>query len=85
MFSVYDIKNREYYRKGSEFYFVDVAQQMVLPYVDVVEKDVELTKELIEKYSIGIEKLNDKPFEGVVVNHSTGTFKIINKSYDSKK
>ena len=85
MFSVYDIKNGEYYRKGGEFYFVDVAQQMELPYVDIVEKDVQLTKELIEKYSVGIEKLNDKPFEGVVVNHRKGTFKIINKSYDSKK
>lgn len=85
MFSVYDIIGREYFRKGDEFYFKNVADALDLPHVDIVESDVELTKELIEKYSIGIETLNGEPFEGVVVNHAKGTFKIINKYYDSKK
>lgn len=85
MFSVYDMGERKYFRKGSEHYFKDVAQKMDLPYVDIIEEDVELTKELLEKYSVGIDKLNGKPFEGVVINHSKGSFKVINKSYDSKK
>ena len=51
----------------------------------VIEMDVVLTPELVNHYSSGIEKLNGNLFEGVVVKHSNGTFKIINKHYDSKK
>ena len=85
MFSVWDIKDRKYYRKGEDLYFPNVAFSMGLPMVDIVESGVILTPDLIQKYSKGIDKIDDKPFEGVVVNHSSGTFKIINKTYDSKK
>lgn len=85
MFSVYLINERRYARKGDPHYFLNIAGQLGLPTVDLIEKDVILTKELIEKYSTGITELNGNPFEGVVVQHAGGSFKIINKYYDSKK
>lgn len=85
MFSVYKIKEREYARKGDKFYFLNVAAELGLPTVDVIEENVVLTHELIAKYSSGIKELNGKPFEGIVVQHAKGSFKIINKYYDSKK
>lgn len=85
MFSVWDMNDRTYYRKGSQHYFKTVAEALHLPMVTILEEDVELTRELISKYSVGVEKVNDQPFEGVVINYSTNTFKVINKAYDSKK
>lgn len=85
MFSVFKIEEHEYARKGDKFYFVNVAKELNLPTVDLIEENVILTKELIAKYSTGITELNGKPFEGIVVQHSKGSFKIINKFYDSKK
>lgn len=85
MFSVYDMKNLVYFRKGEDHYFRNVAARMDLPAVEIVEEDVDLTMELVSKYSIGVEEINGKPFEGVVINHPNGTFKVINKAYDSKK
>lgn len=85
MFSVYLINERKYARKGHEYYFVNVAKKLNLPMVDLIEENVVLTKELVEKYSTGINQLNGKPFEGIVVQHANGSFKIINKYYDSKK
>lgn len=85
MFSVYDIRDRKYYRKGEQHYFKNVAQELDIPHVEILEEDVLLTDGLITYYSIIIDKINGKPFEGVVINHPNGTFKIINKDYDSKK
>lgn len=85
MFSVYNITERKYENKGSKYYYINLAKELNLPTVDMVEENVILTKEIIEKYSIGINRINDKPFEGIVVKHSNGSFKIINKDYDSKK
>ena len=85
MFSVYNITEHRYERKGDRFYFTNVAAQLGLPVVPGVELDVILTQELIDKYSTGINKLNGQPFEGVVMQHSNGSFKVINKDYDSKK
>lgn len=107
MFSVYLIDERRYARKGEEFYFPSVAQELGLPAVPIIESDVVLTPELIKSYSQELEKINGLAFEGVVVNHGAyekelmaetpdgpvayikkfpaGSFKIINKNYDSKK
>jgi hypothetical protein len=100
--------------KQDTFYFLNVAKDLDLPTVDVIESNVPLTMELIQKYSTGITTLNGKPFEGVVINHGVydlaqgarsytnaageeiqvepfvktfmaGSFKVINKNYDSKK
>lgn len=53
---------------------------MGLLHVPVLDRAI-LTKELIEKY----ENDPELGFEGVVISHSKGSFKVINKAYDSKK
>jgi len=85
IFSVYNITNACYENKDSDLYFENVAAELQIPTVPIVERDVVLTQELIDKYAKELKKLNGKMFEGVVVKHSSGTFKIINKNYDSKK
>ncbi|KXS22569.1 hypothetical protein M427DRAFT_130222 [Gonapodya prolifera JEL478] len=85
LFGVYLIDEKRYAHKGDPFYFVEVARELGLPAVPIVEKDVLLTREHIKLYDEGLDKINGKPFEGVVVKHAKGSFKIINKSYDSKK
>lgn len=85
-FSVYDILNLETLRierKGSKYYFLNVIDEDNR--VELVERDVELTPELIKKY----EQMGEGPlghyFEGVVIKHSRGSFKVINLKYDSLK
>lgn len=85
MFSVYLLDEKQYAEKGHKYYFVDVAKELGLPIAPLIEENVVLTPELVQKYSIGIDKINGLSFEGVVVKHSNGSFKIINKYYDSKK
>lgn len=85
MFSVWLIAERRYATKGHPLYFTDIAEQLNLPTVPMIERNVPLTKELLFKYSEGVENLNGKPFEGVVIQHSKGSFKVINKFYDAKK
>jgi len=85
-FSIYNLDERRYEHKGSPHYFVNVCDKLGLERVPILEKDVVLTKELIEEYSKGIKKLpNGNHFEGVVVQHANGSFKIINKYYDANK
>lgn len=85
MFSVYNITERRYENKGSKHYFVNVAEELGLPYVPILQKDVKLDKELLENYSTLIENISGNYFEGVVIKHSNGSFKVISKLYDSKK
>lgn len=85
MFSTYLMDERRYAEKGDRFYFKNVAAEMDLPIADMIEEDVMLTPELVEKYSTGISQLNGQGFEGVVVKTKDTSFKIINKHYDSKK
>lgn len=95
LFSVYDIDKREYCNKGSLHYFVNVAHELGLETVPIIEEDVVLTEELIQKYSKDIKTIpgdllgkgfkQEVNFEGVVVKHPEMTFKVINKYYDSKK
>lgn len=74
IFSVWLIDERRYARKGDPFYFPAVAKILDIPTVPIIESDVVLTQELIDKYSIGLKKINNKPFEGVVINH--GAYEI---------
>lgn len=85
MFSVWLIDEKRYARKGEQYYFLNIAEEIGLPTVPVLEKDVVLTPELIKKYCEDMTELNGKPFEGVVIQYSGGSFKVINKYYDSKK
>lgn len=79
------VRENRYARKGDPFYFVNVARDLGLPTVDIVESDVELTPDLYRKYAIDLKKINGQVFEGVVIQHENKSCKIINKSYDSKK
>src|SRR5690606_23881543 len=85
IFSVYLIDERKYARKGHQHYFLNVCKELELPAVPVLETTI-LTEDLIEKYSKQINKLQSGDyFEGVVIQHSVGSFKVINKYYDSEK
>lgn len=83
-YSAWLIDERRYARKGDPYYIFDIAPQMGLPTVPIIEKDVTLTPELVAKYAEGISELNGQPFEGVVINWAGGSFKVINRHYDSK-
>lgn len=69
LFSVYNIKEHKYARKGDAFYFPIVANTLMLPHVPILEENVVLTQTLIDKYSTGLKKIDGKAFEGVVINH----------------
>ncbi len=84
-YSTWLIDERRYARKGDPYYIFDIAPQMGLPTVPLLEKDVPLTRELIAKYAEGLTEVNGQPFEGVVINHSRGSFKVINLDFDSKQ
>lgn len=84
-FSVYNITEHRYERKGSPLYFRNICAELDLPTVRILESDVVLTRELLLKYDEGIENIDGTPFEGAVINHSEGSFKVINKFYDSNK
>lgn len=85
MFSVYLFKERKYAHKGHKYYFKNVASDLGLPIAPMIEENVILTHDLLKKYSTDLSKLNNQSFEGVVIKHSNGSFKVLNKSYDSKK
>jgi len=84
-FSVYIIDEKKYARKGHPLYFTKLCAELNLPTVPILESDVSLNQELINKYDHEITEINGKPFEGVVINHSKDSFKVINLNYDSKK
>ena len=84
-FSTRLIDEKQYARQGHPLYIFDLAPKLGLPTVPVIEKDVVLTMDLIKKYEEGINEIDGKPFEGVVINWKGGSFKVINKWYDSKK
>jgi RNA ligase (TIGR02306 family) len=69
IFSVYNIKTRKYERRDDKYYFIPLCEALGLPTVPILERDVVLTQELIDKYSVGLKKIDGKPFEGVVINH----------------
>lgn len=85
LFSVYLINEHRYAHKGDRYYFKNVALDLGIPHIDIIEEDVELTSELIQKYSKELNKLNGNNFEGVVIKGEKFSFKVINKHYDSKK
>ena len=80
-FSVFDFDTMSYVNPGSEVYYYTLCEHLELPSVEILEKGVQLTKELLEKY-------RDNPklgFEGVVINAPNCSFKVINLHYDSQK
>jgi len=92
IFSVYLIDEHRHTSKGEQFYFRNVAEDLNLPTVPILEDSVTLTPELIQKYDENLKEVNGKPFEGVVIsvdhrsqNGHVRSFKVINKHYDSNK
>jgi RNA ligase (TIGR02306 family) len=86
-FSVWNHDTLTYEGPNDPHYYERVAAPTVggIPVVPMVERQVVLTPELIEKYARGIDKIDGKRFEGVVIKHSLGSFKVINLSYDERK
>lgn len=83
-FSVYNFDTFQYENTADEHNYQNVCGAMWLPMVPTVFSG-RLTPELIKHYAEDISEIDGKPFEGVVIKHSTGSFKIINLSYDSGK
>lgn len=83
-FDVFDIDNHHRAFKGSPHYFINVAKELGIPTVPIIQTAV-LTPELIKYYAEDISTIDGKPFEGVVVKHSRGSFKCMNLHYDEKK
>lgn len=80
MFSVWDIEKLRYIKIDEKHNFIDVANSCGFKHVPVLEQNVILTPELVDKY-----RNNDIGFEGVVIHCNGSTFKVINLSYDSRK
>ena len=85
MFGVWIIDERRYARCGDPLYFATVAKELGLPHVPIVESQVPLTPELVKRYDSDLTDYEGQPFEGVVINTTTQSFKVINKHYDSLK
>jgi len=86
LFSVYNLDTLSYEGTESPHYYLKVAQELDIETVPTIEKDVVLTPELIKKYDEDFSVVGGVPFEGVVIKMKGGeSFKVINKSYDSKK
>jgi len=83
-FSVWLIDERRYACKGEKYYAYDFIPTLGLPTAPMIEKDVVLTPELVAKYADGKE-INGQNYEGIVVQFAGGSFKVINKYYDSLK
>ena len=83
-FSVYNFDTFQYENVGSEHYVYKVCSKIEIPTVDIVETAT-LTPELIKEYAEEMTEINGRAFEGVVIKHSKGSFKVINLSYDERK
>lgn len=80
IYSVWDIENHRYINIDEKHNFVDVANALSIPHVPILDKDIVLSRELVEKYVN-----DDSGIEGVVIHCKGHTFKIISLPYDSKK
>lgn len=83
-FSVLDLDSLQYHLIDSGFYFTKVCAELDLPTVPIVEENVVLTPEILDKYQ-KLDTLNGQLFEGVVFNTAKTSFKCINLNYDQKK
>jgi hypothetical protein len=84
-FSVYNMDKLCYEGPNDPHYYEKVAAELNIPVVPMLEKGVVFSPEHIDKYSMLIDKIDGKAFEGVVVKHAGGSFKIINLQYDERK
>ena len=85
LFSVWNFDTHAYECTTDRHYYANLGYALNIPCVPCIEKDVVLTPEIVKYYAQEIDTVDDKPFEGVVVKHHTGSFKVINLSYDERK
>lgn len=85
-FSVFNFDTNEYENVGSEHYYAVLSgsDYLGVPRVPTISRQV-LTPELIKHYAEDISEIDGKPFEGVVIKHKGGSFKVINLAYDERK
>jgi hypothetical protein len=83
-YSIFNLDNLEYENKGSKHYYQNVCRKIGVPEVALIKTTI-LTPELIKEYAEVMTEVNGRPFEGVVIKHSKGSFKVLNLSYDSIK
>lgn len=83
-FSIYNFDTFSYENVKDKHYYLNVCQELDIATVPTIET-AKLTPELIKKYAEDISEINGKPFEGVVIKHSKGSFKVINLAYDERK
>jgi RNA ligase (TIGR02306 family) len=96
VFSVFNFNTMRHENPSSLFFSAKVAKALEIPHVPFVQEAQSttdhvhttqqiLSEELINFYQKQINQIDGKPFEGVVVRHEKGSFKIINLDYDSNK
>ena len=83
-FSVYNFDTFNYENVGADHYYEHVCRVLDIPAVPIVEFTT-LTPELIKNYAEDISEIDGKPFEGVVIKHKNGSFKVISLAYDERK
>lgn len=83
-FSVYNFDTFSYEGPQDEHYYERVCHKILVPAVDLVERTT-LTPELIKEYAEEMTEINGRSFEGVVIKHKNGSFKVINLNYDERK
>jgi hypothetical protein len=84
-YSVWNHDLRRYATPNEDHYYTKVCDKLNIPTVPMLETQVSFSQSIIEKYSEGITHIDGKRFEGVVIKHNTGSFKVINLSYDERK
>jgi len=83
-FNVFNLDTHEYENIADVHSYQNVCVTLGLPMVMPVAV-IDLTPELIKHYAEDISEIDGKPFEGVVIKHKNGSFKIINMHYDERK
>jgi RNA ligase (TIGR02306 family) len=83
-FNVYNFDTFSYENYESVHYYEDVCRKINVPTVPNIGSQT-LTQDLIKHYAEDISEIDGKPFEGVVIKHKNGSFKIINLNYDERK
>ena len=83
-FSVYNFDAFQYENTADGHYYLNLCRFLNIPAVPTVDVAI-LTPELIKHYAEDISEIDGKPFEGVVIKHSKGSFKVINLAYDERK
>jgi hypothetical protein len=84
LYSVYNVGECKYETYGSPLSFPVMAAALDIPAVPILDCPI-LSQEVINYYDHEAKTVLGNGFEGVVIKHAGGSFKVINKWYDSEK